>query len=117
VDVIILLLLFLTSKQVWTHERMQVRRPVIIITAGALLFTVNLALAELDRPQLLKRTFDRNYIVKYLGSYNFTIYDALQNLKTSTERVLADSDDITEVRNYSMVKYAEPNDELFGVAK
>src|SRR5699024_7749463 len=117
VDVIVLLVLFLTSKQVWTHERMQVRRPVLIITAGALLFTVNLALAEMDRPQLLKRTFDRNYIVKYLGAYNFTIYDALQNLKTSTERVLADSDDITEVRNYSMVKYAEPNDELFGVAK
>lgn len=117
VDVVILLVLFLTSKQVWTHERMQVRRPVLIITAGALLFTVNLVLAEIDRPQLLKRTFDRNYIVKYLGAYNFTIYDALQNLKTSTERVLADSDDITEVRNYSMVKYAEPNDELFGVAE
>src|SRR5690606_39999903 len=56
------------------------------------------------------------YIVKYLGAYNFTIYDAIQNLKTTTERVLADSDDITEVRNYSMLKYAPPNEELFGVA-
>jgi len=117
VDIIVLLVLFLTSKQVWTHERMKLRRPALIIAAGAIVFTVNLALAEMDRPQLLKRTFDRNYIVKYLGAYNFTVYDALQNLKSSTERVLADSDDITEVRNYSMVKYAEPNEELFGVAK
>src|SRR5699024_7214306 len=97
VDVIILLLLFFTSKQVWTPERMPVRRRAIILTAVALVFTVNLALAELDRPQLLKRTFDRNYIVKYLGAYNFTMYDTLENLKPSAERVLADSDDITEV--------------------
>src|SRR5699024_1637512 len=101
----------------WTHERMKIRRPALIIAAGAIVFTVNLALAEMDRPQLLKRTFDRNYIVKYLGAYNFTIYDAIQNLKTSTERVLADSNDITEVRNYSMVKYAAPDEELFGVAE
>ncbi len=116
-DVALLLYLFLTSKQIWSNERMKLRRPILIISAGVLVFSINLALAELDRPQLLKRTFDRNYIVKYLGAYNFTIYDAIQNLKTSTERVLADSDDVTEVRNYSMLKYAEPNEELFGVAK
>lgn len=116
-DVVILLVLFLTSKQMWKHERMKLRRPVAIMTIGVLLFTFNVILAEIDRPQLLKRTFDRNYIVKYLGAYNFTIYDAIQNLKTSTERVLADSDDLTEVRNYSMLKYAKPNEELFGVAE
>src|SRR5690625_1430067 len=116
-DIVILLVLFLTSKQIWSNERMKLRRPALIIAAGVLVSSVNLALAEMDRPQLLKRTFDRNYIVKYLGAYNFTIYDAIQNLKTSTERVLADSDDVTEVRNYSMLKYAEPNEELFGIAE
>ena len=78
---------------------------------------MNLGLAEADRPQLLKRTFDRNYIVKYLGAYNFTIYDALQNVKSSTQRVLADSSDVTEVQNYTDNKYAVPDDELFGIAK
>ena len=115
-DVVFLLFLFLTSKQIWKHERVKMRVPATIITLGLLLLTFNVILAEIDRPQLLKRTFDRNYIVKYLGAYNFTIYDAIQNLKTTTERVLADSDDITEVRNYSMLKYAPPNEELFGVA-
>src|SRR5699024_12785813 len=72
---------------------------------------------EADRPQLLKRTFDRNYIVKYLGAYNFTVYDALQNVKSSTERVLADSSDITEVQNYTDNKFAAPDEDLFGIAK
>lgn len=116
-DVALLLVLFLTSKQMWKHERMNLRLPVTIMATGALLFTFNLILAEIDRPQLLKRTFDRNYIVKYLGAYNFAIYDTIQNVKTSTERVLADSDDLTEVRNYTMLKYAKPNEELFGVAE
>ncbi|MEI3604214.1 LTA synthase family protein [Pseudogracilibacillus sp. SE30717A] len=116
-DILILIAVFIWSRQIWSSERMKLRRPVTIIALGVLIFSINLGLAEADRPQLLKRTFDRNYIVKYLGAYNFTIYDALQNLKTSTERVLADSNDITEVQNYTDNKYAEPDPELFGVAK
>src|SRR5699024_3860509 len=61
--------------------------------------------------------FDRNYIVKYLGAYNFAIYDAIQNVKTSSQRVLADSSDITVVENYTKNKFAEPNPDLFGVAE
>src|SRR5690625_7282190 len=46
-----------------------------------------------------------------------TIYDIIQNLKSSSERVLADSNDITEVRDYLDNKFAEPNEDLFGVAE
>src|SRR5699024_2070284 len=116
-DIIILILLFRSSRQIWSSERMKLKRPAIIIATGLVVFSINLALAEADRPQLLKRTFDRNYIVKYLGAYNFTIYYAIQNVKSSTERVLADSNDITEVQNYTNNKYAEPNEELFGIAE
>lgn len=116
-DIIILIFLFRSSRQIWSSERMKLKRPAIIIATGLIVFSINLALAEVDRPQLLKRTFDRNYIVKYLGAYNFTIYDAIQNVKSSTERVLADSNDITEVQNYTNNKYAEPNEDLFGIAE
>src|SRR5699024_5881553 len=74
-------------------------------------------LANIDRPQLLKRTFDRNYIVKYLGAYNFTVYDIIQNTKFSAQRALADSSEITIVKNYTDAKYTAPNQEYFGVAK
>src|SRR5699024_10413099 len=67
--------------------------------------------------KLLKMSFDRNYIVKYLGIYNFSIYDTIQSLQTSTQRVLADSNDITEIENYTKNKYVEPNPELFGTGE
>lgn len=117
VDIILLVVLFRSSKQIWSSARMKMRQPIIIIASGLLLFSINLGLAEMDRPELLKRTFDRNYIVKYLGAYNFTIYDIIQNVKSSSERVLADSNDITEVKDYLSNKYAEPNEDLFGVAE
>src|SRR5699024_6154337 len=116
-DIIILIVLFQRSKQIWSAERMRIKQPLVIMGVGVLVFAINLGLAEADRPQLLKRTFDRNYIVKYLGAYNFTVYDALQNVKSSTERVLADSSDITEVQNYIDNKFAAPDVDLFGIAK
>jgi lipoteichoic acid synthase len=79
--------------------------------------SLNLAIAEVDRPELLTRGFDRNYIVKYLGMYNYTIYDTVQSTKASAQRVLAKSDDITEVINYTKSNQAAPNPEYFGVGK
>ena len=78
---------------------------------------MNLAMAEIDRPELLTRGFDRNYIVKYLGMYNYTVYDAVQSTKASAQRVLADTDDMAEIVNYTASNYAEPNPEYFGIGK
>jgi lipoteichoic acid synthase len=94
------------------------RRKVAALFSLALgISCLNLALAETDRPELLTRGFDRNYIVKYLGMYNYTIYDAVQSTKASAQRVTADSNDITEVINFTHSNYAEPNPKYFGAAK
>ncbi len=93
------------------------RKATVLITLSLAISCINIALAEVDRPQLLTRGFDRNYIVKYLGMYNYTIYDAVKSTKASAQRVLADSDDITEVINYTKSNYAEPNPAYFGKAK
>ncbi|MCM3568906.1 LTA synthase family protein [Neobacillus mesonae] len=89
----------------------------IVLLFSITTFLFNLGLAEKDRPQLLTRSFDRNYLVKYLGAYNFTIYDVIQNVKSSSQRALADSSDITDVENYRKANYAEPNPKYFGKAK
>jgi lipoteichoic acid synthase len=89
----------------------------IVFATAALIFTTNLALAEMDRPQLLTRTFDRNYIVKYLGVYNYLIYDAFQSMKSSTQRAFANKSDITTVLNHVQATYAKPDPKYFGVAK
>ena len=93
------------------------RSVVAVLLLGIGISGVNLALAEMDRPQLLTRGFDRNYIVKYLGMYNYTIYDAIQTTKASTQRALADSDDIAEVINHTKSTYAEPDPKYFGAGK
>src|SRR5690625_5010078 len=116
-DVIILIALYVWSRHDWSLDRINIKKPALILMAGLVVFSINLGLAEADRPQLLKRTFDRNYIVKYLGAYNYAIYDTIQNLQTSTQRVLADSNDITEIDNYTKNKYAEADPALFGTGE
>lgn len=116
-DTIVLFVLVIVGhkkNQVFQIER---RRIGTIFIAAILIMSVNLGLAEKDRPQLLTRTFDRNYIVKYLGMYNYTIYDAVQSMKASAKRAMADSNDITEVINFTRSEYASPNPEYFGAAK
>ncbi|WP_270216236.1 LTA synthase family protein [Enterococcus lactis] len=81
------------------------------------IFSGNLALSEANRPQLLQRTFDRSYIVKYLGIDAYTIYDGIKTGMTSSVRAHASSNGIDEVLDYTKKHYAEPNPETFGLAK
>ncbi len=114
-DMFILIALALTVfKKVTVTNRKSFK---IVLLFSITTFLFNLGLAEKDRPQLLSRSFDRNYLVKYLGAYNFTIYDVIQNIKSSSQRALADSSDITDVENYRKANYAAPNPEFFGKAK
>ncbi|MCZ0757096.1 LTA synthase family protein [Anoxybacillus sp. J5B_2022] len=89
----------------------------LLFATAVFTFVTNLALAEIDRPQLLTRTFDRNYIVKYLGMYNYVIYDAIQSMKSSTQRAFANKSDVTTVLNYVQATYAKPNPAYFGKGK
>lgn len=89
--------------------------PVLTIALAISFF--NLALAEADRPELLTRGFDRNYIVKYLGMYNYALYDTVETVKSSSQRVLADSDEVTEVLNYTKSNNASANEAYFGAAE
>lgn len=115
---IILLIGLLAFKKVKREDKDFPLRKAAAVVALALGFSsLNLALAETDRPQLLTRGFDRNYIVKYLGMYNYTIYDAVQSTKASAQRVLADGSDITEVINFTKSNYAKPNPAYFGAGE
>ncbi|WP_338469406.1 LTA synthase family protein [Niallia sp. XMNu-256] len=117
VDIFVVIGLLLSKKIKIEMKDMKRRTATAIISLSLGISCLNLALAEADRPQLLTRGFDRNYIVKYLGMYNYTIYDAVQSTKASAQRVTADSNDITEVINFTQSNYAEPNPKYFGAAK
>ncbi|WP_442598804.1 LTA synthase family protein [Neobacillus sp. D3-1R] len=114
----IVLILLLAFRSVKIEVKNMTRRKVAALFLIALaISSANISLAETDRPQLLTRGFDRNYIVKYLGMYNYTIYDAVQSTKASAQRVMADSSDITEVINFTKSNYATPNPAYFGAGK
>ena len=116
-DVFLLIYLWLSKKIQKDNSSIRYKKAIPVIAFAVVISALNLGLANADRPQLLTRGFDRNYIVKYLGMYNYTIYDATETIKASSKRALADSDDITEVINFTKSNYAEPNQEYFGSAK
>ncbi|WP_342577257.1 LTA synthase family protein [Psychrobacillus sp. FSL K6-2843] len=117
VDVFLLAYLCVSKKIQKNNSRVGYKKAIAGLAFVIGIFALNLGLANYDRPQLLTRGFDRNYIVKYLGMYNYTIYDATETIKASSQRALADSDDMTEVINYTKSISAEPNPEYFGAAK
>lgn len=117
VDVLVMFYLRFSRNVQKEPNRFAYKKAISIIAVALVISIINLGLAEASRPQLLTRGFDRNYIVKYLGMYNYSIYDSVETMKASSQRALADSDDLTEVINYTQSNYAEPNPAYFGAAK
>ncbi|MDN6838472.1 MAG: LTA synthase family protein, partial [Staphylococcus equorum] len=114
----IIYLFILIFKQKWLDKRVFSKKFVPVVMAAAIaLFFLNLAFAESDRPELLTRTFDHKYLVKYLGPYNFTVYDGVKTIQNNQQKALANEDDLTKVLNYSKQKRVEPNQEYFGAGK
>lgn len=116
-DLFILIGLYAWSRSNWPAKIAIRKRASMVLVAGVILLVANIGLAEIDRPQLLSRTFDRTYLVKYLGLYNYTVYDAIQSAKTSSQRALASAPDVDEAKKYTEEHYAAPNPEVFGKAK
>ena len=114
---IMLIVVVLFGRKEVSGFQIKRRKVATVFISAIVLMSVNLGLAEADRPQLLTRTFDRNYIVKYLGMYNYTIYDAVQSTKVSAKRAMAGSNDVTEVVNLTRSQYASPNPKYFGAAE
>ncbi|KRL39869.1 LTA synthase family protein [Lacticaseibacillus manihotivorans] len=84
---------------------------------AVLLFGANLSMAYSDRSGLLTRTFDNNYIVKYLGLNAYTVVDGVKTARTSATKANAKASDIDSVLNYLKKNKVAPNVEYSGVAK
>lgn len=56
-------------------------------------------------------------LVKNISVYNFHIYDAVLQSKTSAQRALADSDSLTEIENYVNANRKASNEDLQGIAQ
>jgi len=81
------------------------------------LFLINLGWAQTERPELLKRAFDRNLLVKNIGVLDFHIYDSVLQGKTEMKKTFADSNELVPALNYINEKEVDPNSEMTGVAE
>ncbi|AWD63183.1 glycerol phosphate lipoteichoic acid synthase [Limosilactobacillus reuteri] len=116
-DVVILALILLFHFVRVDMRRFKVRYAMTITALGFVLFGVNLGMAESDRPQLLTRTFDNNYIVKYLGLEAYTVYDGVKTTNNSVVKARANRDELKPVLHFIHSNYAAPNVEYYGKAK
>lgn len=117
VDVAILILAnkFLPKMKEAFKVNIEFRRAFFVL-AVAISF-LNLGLAETERPQLLTRSFDRELLVKNIGTYNYHLYDIYIQTKSSAQRALADGSELVEVNNYVRSNQAAVNPEMFGKYK
>ena len=88
-----------------------------VTSLSAMLFSANLFLAEIDRPELLTRGFSNYYVVRALGLPAFLGYSANQTYAANKERSKASEADLKPVEEYIQQHYAKPNPEYFGLAK
>ncbi|WP_226583022.1 LTA synthase family protein [Halobacillus litoralis] len=114
-------LVWYLSKQKFNLSINLPKRGKIAATAVTfLLLSGNVVLAEIERPMLFVRAFDREYLVKNIGIYNYHLYDATMQTKTKAQRVFADGSEISEIESYlkeNSPDKADKSAELYGVAE
>jgi Phosphoglycerol transferase and related proteins, alkaline phosphatase superfamily len=116
-DFIIIAILLLTHYIKIDDRPMRKLTAIATTFLGIFFFAFNLTIAESNRPQLLGRTFDRAYIVKYLGLNTFLAYDSIKTVQNNQVRSEAVGTDMDDVLSYTKQNYAKPNPKYFGKAK
>lgn len=113
-----ILAFFFLKKWIRMDNRPFNKRASFAVTSlSAMLFSANLFLAEIDRPELLTRGFSNYYVVRALGLPAFLGYSANQTYAANKERSKASEADLKPVEEYIQQHYAKANPEYFGMAK
>ncbi|EEU30307.1 glycerol phosphate lipoteichoic acid synthase 1 [Limosilactobacillus coleohominis 101-4-CHN] len=116
-DIVVILLLMLFRKIKFDPRAISNRLAFSFTSLSVLMFGLNLMVAEFNRPQLLGRTFDRSYIVKYLGIDAFTGYDLAKSQHIDNMRKSATRSELTTVKKFTDQHFAPANPKMFGIAK
>lgn len=116
-DLVVIIGLLLTRVLKVDQKVLPRLRPFFLTTVGIFVLLLNLFVANIDRPQLLTRQFDREYLVKYLGLGPFTIYDGISTQVTAEERKKAEPTDLDPVKQYVKDRQVPINADYFGAAE
>src|SRR5690625_1353559 len=73
---------------------------VFALAISLVLLAGNFLLAEMERPQLFTRAFDREYLVKNIGLFNYHIFDIFGHSKVKTQKVFADGNELPAIEKH-----------------
>jgi len=116
-DVVLLILLLVFHVIRIDPRPFKLRYAATLTMIGVALFAVDLGMSEHDRSELLTRTFDNNYIVKYLGLNTYAGYSFYQTEKESATRAKASSSDLKSVLAYLKKNKTDKSIQYYGKAK
>lgn len=116
-DFFLLVALYVNKKIILDRKPFQSKAAVALSAFSMMLFSINLFLAEIDRPELLTRGFSSTFIVRSLGLPAFLGYNVNQTYSAHKDRSGANPEDLAPVQEYIQSHYAEPTPEYFGLAK
>ncbi|MGL4819844.1 MAG: LTA synthase family protein, partial [Bacilli bacterium] len=117
IDTFILWWLGRKNEALFPTKRVGYRGRFVYMLTVVAVFMFNLALAEIERPQLLTRTFDREMLVKNIGLYNYHVYDVTLQARTSAKRAMANSDELANIETYLSSKQNRTDKDMFAAAK
>ncbi|MBP3951465.1 LTA synthase family protein [Bacillus suaedae] len=110
----IVLIVYLLTKHSISGMKIYKRPALVVMALSVGIFVLNLGLAQIERPQLLTRSFDRELLVKNIGILNFHVYDAVIQSQTKAQRVFADGSEINEIVHYRREQYKKPDMGFYG---
>ena len=117
IDYLVLIFLLITKRFSFDQRPFNKRASFAVSALSGLLFSLNLFLAEIDRPGLLTRGFSNVYIVRAIGLPAFSAYSANQTYQAQKVRSEATADELKTVKAYVKKHYAAPNAEYYGAGK
>ncbi|MFZ2381095.1 LTA synthase family protein [Leuconostoc falkenbergense] len=117
IDIIILIAL-VVFKQL-TIDRKGVQKKFAILTTlfGVILMFVDYGIASTNRSGLLTRSFDNNYIVKYLGLNEYAVFNAVQTYNQTESRKRAKPTDLAKVKKFVATQKLPDNIQYYGTQK
>ena len=116
-DIVILIFLLATHLIKIDIRALKLRYAFSIEALGIVLFGLDLGMSYNNRSGLLTRTFDNNYIVKYLGLNAYAVYDGVRTERVATLKNRANKQDLVKVENYLKSHHVSPNVKYTGIAK
>lgn len=115
---IILLILLLIFRQIKIDKKgIQKRYAVLTTLLGIVLMFVDYGIASVDRSGLLTRSFDNNYIVKYLGLNEYVVFNAVQTYNQSNSRKQAKPADLKKIQAFTAQNQTPANVQYYGTQK